>query len=297
MLVCDRTENAVERRSLSELITLYQLEPSLRDVFVEGMFDRRLFSWVLRGRDRRRTHIYIIDEVDVPDAVLVAYGLRSGARSKVIALAKELDSALPRGSCQVTCVVDSNCEGALGISHECGRLLQTDYADLDGYLLTEGTIGRFLTMVFGLDLDPQGLLRTYFEILREPFLLRMAGLDMGINVARVDVTKSCRAEGDRIEFDSDDLTKRMLEKSSATSMLSSLTERVEELRSQLLGDARRYVNGHEFMDLFAWHWASEMRRARLRDFSALPYVLLNGVDHIALSEELLFSRLRERLES
>jgi hypothetical protein len=291
-------ENAVEQRSLGELRALYQFEPSLRDIFVEGPGDRQLLSWSLRDQDRIRTHIYAIDEIAIPDEILRAYNLRSGARSKVIALAKEMDEALPDGSSQVTCIVDQNCEGALGISHGCGRLLLTDYADLDGYLLTADTVGKFLALVLRVEgVDQRRLLEMYFAILHEPFLLRMAGTSMGISIARVDVTKSCSLDGDEITLNREDLTKRMLGKSGAIPMRADLEKRVDELRSRLGGDARRYVNGHEFMELFAWHWAPEMRRSGLRDFSVLPRLFLNGSDLAPMNSEALFLALQGRLNS
>jgi hypothetical protein len=288
----------VERRTLDELLTLYQLEPQLRDIYVEGPTDRDMVDWVLRDRDRQRTHVYDIDGIEIPPEVLIHYGLTAGARSKVIALAKEFEAALPVGGLQATCIVDSDLYGALGIRDECRLLLSTDYADIEGYLLTEDTISKFLMVVLGVGpRDPNHLLRMYFDILREPFLLRMAGHSIGIPIARVNVVKSCQAHGDIVLLDRDDLAKRMLEKSAAAQYREEIETAMTGLRAGLVGDPRRYVSGHEFMQLFAWHWASHARQRGLRDHSAIPHVLRQALDRSALNNEPLFRAIWQLLWS
>ena len=40
----------IEKRKIGELITLYNLEPELRDVFVEGEDDVAMLRWYLNGK-------------------------------------------------------------------------------------------------------------------------------------------------------------------------------------------------------------------------------------------------------
>jgi len=55
------------------------------------------------------------------------------------------------------------------------------------------------------------------------------------------------------------------------------------------------VSGHEFIDLFGWHWATQARKRGLRDLSAIGPVLRNGLDSGAVSGEPLFQAIRGRL--
>ena len=285
----------MEQRTLTELRALYLLEDDLRDIFVEGEFDRRLLNLATADRDRQRSHIYRIDEVAIPDQALAEYGLSSGARSKVIVLAKKMESMLPAKSKQVTCVIDSDIEGALGPIDHGPLLLSTDYADIDGYLLTPETVGKFLSSVLGVDRDPARLLDSYFGILREPFLVRMAGHSLGCPIARVDIEKSCSMDGEDLVLDREHLINRMLQKSGAALRRDEIEAQIESFRPRLAGDRRQHLTGDDFMDLFAWHWNSEARRQGLRDHSPVRYLLLNGADANAFRREGLFRGILDRL--
>jgi hypothetical protein len=290
-------ESKVERRTLNELQTLYQLEPGLRDIYVEGPSDCALLRWILRDRDLQRTQIYDIDTIEITAEHLEEFSFLPGARSRIIVLGRKLEAVLPMQSTQVTCVIDSDIEGALGRPEKGRLILGTDYADIEGYLLTEEVISKFLLVVLGVQpkIQVSRLLEMYLGILREPFLLRMAGSSTGIPLARVKIVKSCQANGEAVRLDRDDLVKRMLEKSGAAAFRDQIEAAVQELRGTLNGDPRCYVSGHEFIDLFGWHWATQARKRGLRDLSAIGPVLRNGLDSGAVSGEPLFQAIRGRL--
>ncbi len=68
--------SAPERRTPpSELRVLYEVQPDVRDVIVEGRVDRRLVSWYLHERGGGRARVYAVD--DRIDSVLDLAGLQS----------------------------------------------------------------------------------------------------------------------------------------------------------------------------------------------------------------------------
>ncbi len=55
-----------ERRTLEELVTRYQLEPELRDIYVEGKTDKILLEWFLEQKGVENFAVYEIDTVEIP---------------------------------------------------------------------------------------------------------------------------------------------------------------------------------------------------------------------------------------
>jgi|SRR5882672_1324324 len=105
-----------ERWTLEELLSRYELEPSIRDIYVEGPFDQFFLQWFLQQSGLANIVAYPIDSVHLPGAVLDRLGLEHGNRGRVIALAHELEATSPRDlRTQVACVVDADFDHFLKI--------------------------------------------------------------------------------------------------------------------------------------------------------------------------------------
>ena len=55
----------VEQRTLEEILTLYNLEPSLADIYVEGDTDKAIISWFLSRLSKSHVRVYTIDIIDI----------------------------------------------------------------------------------------------------------------------------------------------------------------------------------------------------------------------------------------
>ena len=65
------TTERADRRTIAELVARYDLEPSLRDVFVEGPSDRTLVELALTFLgESNRIRAYEVDTVDLPAALV-----------------------------------------------------------------------------------------------------------------------------------------------------------------------------------------------------------------------------------
>src|SRR5437660_239969 len=121
-----------ERRTIEELAARYELEPTLRDVYVEGSFVVAMVDEALKQAGRHNAAVYEISTVDVPPEVLRKHGLPDGNKGRVIALCFELDGhvTLPN---QVTGLVDRDYDAVLGRSYPNRLLLVTDYSCMEMY--------------------------------------------------------------------------------------------------------------------------------------------------------------------
>jgi len=55
-----------DRHKVEELVALYELEPTIRDVYVEGETDEAFFEWFLAQTAPGRVEVKGIDSVEVP---------------------------------------------------------------------------------------------------------------------------------------------------------------------------------------------------------------------------------------
>ena len=104
----------MERRTIPELIARYKLHPTLRDVYVEGPFDKHLLQWFLQESGYDDVTIYVIDTVDVAAPSDGAYG-EDGTRGRVLSLIRVLERELQQDLWCALGIVDSDFDFALGI--------------------------------------------------------------------------------------------------------------------------------------------------------------------------------------
>ena len=97
-------------RKINELVARYTLEPGIRDIYVEGRFDKDVIQWYVQRLGYRDVRVFEIGLVDVAGEILQKYGLRPGEKSRTIALAEELANQLGNDMRQATAVVGSDCD-------------------------------------------------------------------------------------------------------------------------------------------------------------------------------------------
>ena len=121
-----------EFRRVAELAALYELEPTLRDVFVEGPSDRGLLKAFLNSHNRRDVSVYSIDTVEIDGGDLQREQLPDNNRSRVIYLAAALEreTSVPLRS-RVVCIADADLDHVRGIRRDHELLIYTDYTSLE----------------------------------------------------------------------------------------------------------------------------------------------------------------------
>lgn len=190
----------------------YELEPGLRDVFVEGVFDRELLSeWTARrGVDRI---YYEIDAVNVSADVLERHGLTSGNKQKVIALAREL-SAIQK-DCSYRCLVDRDLDHWFGTLEVVPRLRWTKCTAIETYFLTSDFVKRCVLLVAKSKLKPwTEFFASFVTILREVYVLRLADRELGWCVTWQGFGKSLTLEQGRLLFNSAGYIEKLLKANS-----------------------------------------------------------------------------------
>ena len=141
-----------EKYSVTALMALYDLEPTLRDIYVEGRTDAVFFDWYFseRGLDARA---YAIDDrVEFLPHELEGMQFDSGCRGRVISLAVHASRSLGTDHRGITCVVDADFGRVIGpMPIADAHLLHTDGAALECYALQERPLTKLLRLGLGLE--------------------------------------------------------------------------------------------------------------------------------------------------
>lgn len=244
-----------KRRTIDELATLYELEPDIRDVFVEGTDDRAVLEWYLGERTKRFVSVAEIDSVHVPDDTVLGHGHKIGNRGRVISLAYELESRLDSNAqAAVTLVVDADFDHIKQVSLRCSMLLSTDFSCFEMYWFNDRVIEK-CRLLAGVPRRPpvHTFLDELAKVLQCLFVIRLSNETLELRMSWIPFNKVCSKEGDAIAFDKDEFVRRYLMKNGQTARLEDFREEIATNRTLLRGDPRYQINGHDFTALFYWY--------------------------------------------
>jgi len=237
------------RKEIEELIALYSLEPNLKDVYVEGTFDKRLLEWFFGDQDISGVCVYTIDAINVPDDLLVRHGLNGGGnRSRIIALSNELSTHLPRDRC-IVCIADRDQEDYLPSGHRNVYLEFTDYTSSDLYLFQQRILRKLIALVLGgFPLSAEELMHELMVVLEEVFLIRLSNMALEWNMQWIPFVRYVHIN-DHFIFTIDRFIKAYLQKNDRWNQREEFEQKRSELRAHLQDDPRRSIRGHDLIEL------------------------------------------------
>ncbi|WP_405473079.1 hypothetical protein [Streptomyces canus] len=168
---------------MEELITLYELEPDVRDIFVEGRSDRNFLIENLLDEDAAiLCSIYdVSDRVEIPDGELMDAGLLVGKRGRILWLARQLSQRIP-GHASAALVADKDYASLdADVKDEIHGLVYTDYSAMEAYALNERTISKLLRVTLGAPeyVTPASLISAIKPSLISLFVIRLCLRESG----------------------------------------------------------------------------------------------------------------------
>lgn len=283
----------VERKRLNELRLKYRLEPTLRDIYVEGESDASIIRWLLREHGNRSAVVYYISTVEVPIEILDKYGQDDNNRGRVIALALELASVNLLS--QATCIVDRDFDAILNNLIGLENLLFTDYSSMEMYFFNSWHLEKLFSLALGRQIDnAQVILDNVAAILQEVFLIRLANHLQKLGFGCISITCCCQIKEGKIKFDLTDYMTRYLHKNGGHSHRSTFDEKVNECRALLLQDPRQQMHGHDFLEVLAWYIRKTCSMQHYNEAS-LKSALMASLESSKLISENLFVNILRRV--
>ena len=290
------------RRTLDELVVLYELEPGLRDLYVEGDTDLHFFRWFLRRAGLRDFRVYSIRSVHIEEHLLANHAMCGGNKARVLETARHLSSSLSAQNYRHAFVVDRDFDTVLGETRNVvGGLFVTDYSCLESYAYSSDTLQKFFELHLYKDHELGRLLPSrWAEALLLMFSVR-AVVQRAVwkrswaTAKRIPFTPQCTFVDHTLRFDLDMHATKLLNKNAwPITKLAFVTE-VRGIAKQLHADARNSLHGHDFLELLA-HFARTLKvKAPYSADKTVARGLLTCLDHGQLCKEPLFSSLLSRL--
>ncbi|NUT92747.1 MAG: RidA family protein [Saccharothrix sp.] len=296
------------QRSVDELITLYEIEPDLREVITEGRVDAALFEWFFDQIGINVPVFSVVDRVDVPDSDVLALGQDTGNRGSVVAVAaRAAQSEL--ASKAITLVVDADFDTVFDTAtptYEC--LLVTDYKAIELYCFNAHVFEKFLRVgLRARDVNADLLIADMESVLRLLFVARwkLKSIDNGVPlIAKIE--SRLKDTGGALSIDIEAILRDSLNSSGTTGWrpdaVRQVAEEVEQAAQALGAVDRRFV-AHEddfvtaLTVLLRKRFGSLLKddRKAFKEVNTVRIALRTCLEASRLREERLFKALVDRV--
>jgi hypothetical protein len=282
------------RRSITELIARYSREPSLKEIYVEGKFDKIFIELFLKKIGCKDTVVYLSDTIDINRETLESYGIEIGNRGRQVALSLILEAKTPNLQC-IAVVLDSDCDFLFGRQFNSKYLLFTDYTSLDLYYWTENMLEKLFRLgLRNTALDAQKVYQNMSNILIELFLIRCTNYFLKLRFNWIQFVKFCKInQSGSIEFDAAGFTENYLKSNSYIEKKQEFNIRLLELKKKVNGDKRCFINIEDLIELLAWYTSenSDTSSSKLRSPDEFRKIFYPMIEFDSIIGENLFSSL------
>jgi hypothetical protein len=240
----------ISKWTIQELLARYELEPELSDVFVEGKFDKEVLTQAF-SLTSERFAFYEIDTVHVPKETVERYGLTSGNKQRVMALAKELVPVSQ--DARFICLVDRDLDHWFGEPSPAGRLRWTIHCSLELHFLTPEVIKDILITTGRAKVGDLALFATSVQaVLRSLYILRIADRQCAFSLTWVSPRRYLSKKGDMIEFDVDRYKMALLTSNGKSAQKAAFDRVCSDREKEFNCDVQSTARGHDFTTLMAW---------------------------------------------
>lgn len=283
--------------SLDALMTLYELEPTLRDVYVEGRADLGLLQWLFLEENIHGAVFAVDDRVEVPSDVVKDLGQDThSARGRAVALAIIAHRHLGPDQLCVTVVVDADFAHIVGpvpVDRSC--LFMTDDTTVECYVLEPRPLNKLLRTCLHVadSVTAEDVRSAVMPALGDVLATRIVMHEMGVGAVR-DVAGVCRLLPNESAADIRELLRRSLTKVPRAEWPSGLDELVEWALAyrDLVASSGQSGRGHDVAPLLIAYLGI---KGPLANVEALEAAMRACLDPEDLRDRPLFKQLRARL--
>lgn len=280
------------RRTLEELHTLYDLEPELRDLYVEGTSDTCFFRWYLSSSGVTGIGVYPVDVLDIPAAVVSKHSLPEGSnKGRLIALSYELADSPASG--RVMCIADRDFDASCGHTHTNACLSWTDGNCLELYALSPTVFRKFVLVALGgFAVSAEQLLSQCIAVLERIYAMRSANEVLKWGMSWVPFRRYVTVAGSSIQLREEALTRAYLQKNGRWPDREFFIAKVGEIVASLDDDPMRKTRGHDLSELLYTIVNQLCKEKRFGNPETLESCLLATVEVSELGTHELFKTLQ-----
>jgi hypothetical protein len=281
------------RRTIQDLVARYTLEPTLRDVYVEGRFDQRVLRLFFKEAKCDRPSINIVDFVHIPDEILTKYQATRGEKTELLALASEVYSLL--GNTQgFTAVVDADFDRLLEKQYDNPLVFLTDFTCMEMYWIEESNVRRFFTWIGEEGRDHDCLIGDIGPTATDLFLMRGAIISLDLRAPLIPIRRHCEKVDCRMSLDANRYGRFVLMSAGNPGRHDELIDEIARLRPRIDQDQRHSTNGHDLAELIFLAYRERLRPLGLIDSRSVETTICMTMPIHLLAEHSLFQNLLQR---
>ena len=240
----------IPRRLVSDLKVLYSLEPTLKDIFVEGNFDKEIIDQYIKFRSIEGVKTYNIDSVEVSDQMVLISEGSLGQKQRVIYLMKLL---VDIKELYLFGIVDKDFDDWLKTSVNLPNLKYTSYNSLELHFFSNEFVRDILKMTKARINNSDSFFLSFCEVLKTFYSLRIASVSTKLHLKFVPWDKSLTLTNDKILFDFNSFITKLLISNGKIGEKEKFSGAFRYWLDKFTGnDPRHYVHGHDFIALLSW---------------------------------------------
>lgn len=276
---------------VNELIAKYRLEPTMRDIFVEGVDDRCCIEHVFYRHKKKHFRVIPIENVNLPSKLLASTGVSNNNRGRVMNLSLIFQDKLINSN-SASCIIDRDFDALLKINLESDYLYYTDFSCMEMYAFnTEVLEVMFLNL--GISEDVNNLMCNLSEILQELYVIRLTNDQPNWHLSEFSFLKCCTIVNSKIIFNRDEYIKRYLNKNGRIADEEKFISDVKKNTELLTEETRLQCHGHDFVELLLWFLNNKHSKVKDLKFNSVTlwkYCFL-CVDLFEISGSELFEKI------
>ena len=283
-----------EKRTVDEVISICKLEPSTKNIYVEGISDKLVIDNFLKKQKKSDISVYNIDCIDYsevfagmpPEDIKV---LKESNKEKVAYLALKVEKEVE--NCHLLGIIDRDLDFVNNHVKSGKYLSYTDYNSMEMYLFSYDNIDALLKNSFRItsNVNVDNFMKSIGQVCRVLFYIR-AYLESS-NGSMVDFKKNLSYDR-KDNTCSLDIKKYISKIAQANKMVYSvdgLHKEIEEKLAKSVDDIRLEIKGHDFIKVLYFSICKHKKVSM--DESELANTFWVYLDDRVLVNEPLFQRI------
>lgn len=238
----------IDRRCYNEVLTLYELENEIIDIYVEGITDKNILEWYLEKKKITNINIIEISDIDLPSDFLDLDYFESNNRDRVIALIMKLNTE----ECFRTYngVVDKDILPYTRFIPTIPNLLFTDFSCIEMYYNNEYIINKILKIGYNKEVSNiENLLNDVSIHLQKIFAFRICEKKELLSLRKLDYKKFITVKDNKLGFNFDNYLIETLNSNGMRGKYDNINCEIVEILETLKDEnILNTVHGHDFVE-------------------------------------------------
>lgn len=243
-----------ELRTIDELISIHELEPEIKSIFVEGDSDQGFLTWFIHDSGIPNVSVYEIATINFSNDE-VQVNSNKNNKQKLFDLCNTISQKNKDLVDQIICVVDKDLDDYFNKGQNPLGIVTTDYSCMEMYGFTKKVLQKlFLVYARRETTSIDDLFSNISSILCTLAQIHIVNENMKLGCSRIDIDRCLSiSENKLIKFKDSDYICRYLNTHGKLSQKDLFIKEINLIAPKLTLDIRNYSNGHDLINLLSFY--------------------------------------------